>query len=82
MSKKIKSTYDEIVESMASQEKKEFEKDYQDLLLSEMLLAAMEEDNVSVRELAKAAGVSAAERQRQVSSRYPVPDRRRAGPGR
>lgn len=58
MSKKVKSTYDEIVESMTPQQKEEFKSDYQDLLISEMLLAAMKQDNVSVRELAKAAGVS------------------------
>jgi len=58
MTKKIKSTYDELVESLSPQEKKEFDEEYKDLLLSEMILAAMHEDDISVRKLAKLAGVS------------------------
>lgn len=58
MSKKQESTYDKYIKSLSAQEKKDFEKEYRDLLLSEMLIAAMEQDNVSVRKLAKAAGVS------------------------
>lgn len=58
MTKKIKSTCDEFVESLSSQEKKEFDEEYKDLLLSEMILAAMHQDDISVRKLAKLAGVS------------------------
>lgn len=58
MTKKQKSTYDTFVESLSSQEKKEFEQEYKDLLLSEMVIAIMEKDDLSVRELAKAAGIS------------------------
>lgn len=58
MNKKIKSTYDELVESLNQKEKEEFEQDYQELILSELMLAIMEEDEISVRKLAKAAGVS------------------------
>ena len=58
MTKKVKSTYDEFLESLTPKQKKEFEKEYKDLLLSELLIAAMEEDEVSVRKLAKAAGIS------------------------
>ena len=58
MAKKIKSTVDEFIESLSPKEKKEFDEGYKDLLLSEMILAAIEEDNVSVRRLAKLAGVS------------------------
>ena len=58
MTKKIKSTVDKFVESMSPKEKKTFGEEYKELLLSEMILAAMEEDNVSVRRLAKLARVS------------------------
>ena len=58
MTKKIKSTYQEFMESMTPQQKKKFEEEYKELVLSELILAAMEEDNISVRKLAKLAGVS------------------------
>ena len=53
-----KSTFDEFVESLNPQEKKEFDEGYKELLLSELILAAMAKDEVSVRELAKMADVS------------------------
>lgn len=56
--KKQKSTYDKFIESMTHEQRKEFEEEYKELLISEMLIAAMEQDGVSVRELAKEAGVS------------------------
>lgn len=56
--KKIKSTYDEYVESLSPQKKKEFDEGYKELLLSELILAAMAKDAISVRELAKMADVS------------------------
>ncbi|OGB83998.1 hypothetical protein A3F66_02800 [candidate division TM6 bacterium RIFCSPHIGHO2_12_FULL_32_22] len=56
--KKIKSTYDRIMEEKTPAQRKKFEEGYRDFLLSEMILAAMEEDDVSVRKLAKLAGVS------------------------
>lgn len=58
MTKKIKSTVDALLESLSPSERKKFDEDYQELLLSEIILAAMEKDNVSVRKLAKMAGVS------------------------
>ena len=58
MVKKIKSTTDEFIESLSTKEKKVFDEEYKELLLSEMILAAMEENHVSVRRLAKLAGVS------------------------
>ena len=58
MTKKIRSTVDELVESLSSEEKKAYDVEYKGLLLSEMILAAMAEDNVSVRRLARLAGVS------------------------
>lgn len=56
--KQIKSTFEEFMEAKTPEQKKEYEEGYRDFLLSEMILAAMEEDNVSVRALAKLAGVS------------------------
>ncbi len=56
--KKIKSTYEKFVESLTPEEKVEFEEGYRELLISEMLIAAMQKDEVSVRELAARAGVS------------------------
>jgi DNA-binding Xre family transcriptional regulator len=56
--KKFKSTYEQFMNSLSHKEKKEYQREYKKLLLSEMLLAAMEEDDISVRALAKAAGVS------------------------
>ena len=58
MGKKVKSTYDEYVESLSSKERERFEQGYKDLLLSELLIALMEQDGISVRRLAKAAGIS------------------------
>ena len=58
MSKKIKSTCDELVDSMGKKEREEFFREYKELLLSELLLAAMEKEELSVRKLAKKAGVS------------------------
>ncbi len=58
MNKKIKSTSEEFVESLSKKERKEFESGYKELLLSELLLAMMEKDELSVRKLAKMANVS------------------------
>lgn len=43
---------------MNPKEKREYDKDLKDFLLSELILAAMEDDDISVRKLAKLAGVS------------------------
>lgn len=56
MKKKHKSTYEEFIED--SKEHKLLDQEYQALLVSELLLAAMEEDHFSVRKLAETAGVS------------------------
>ena len=58
MTKKIKSTYDKLMESMTPKEKKEYETELKDFIISELVLAAMEEDSISVRKLAKLANVS------------------------
>jgi len=58
MNKKIKSTSDEFIESLSPQKLKAFKEGYQDFALSELILAIMEHDEISVRKLAKIAGVS------------------------
>lgn len=55
MKNKIKSTYDEHMESLSKTERKEFDSELRKLALSEMVLAAMKKDEVSVRRLAKIA---------------------------
>lgn len=52
------STYDELMKNPDF--KKKHEKSYQELVLSELLLAVMAEDNVSIRSLAKQAEISPA----------------------
>ncbi len=56
--KKPLSTYEEHMQSLSPKQLKAYKKGYQDFLLSELVIAAMQEDDVSVRELAKAAGIS------------------------
>ena len=56
MKKKAKSSYEEFIEN--KKQKKLLDKEYRDLLISELLLAAMKEDHISVRKLAAEAEVS------------------------
>lgn len=49
-------TYERLIKN--SKRKSKIEKEYHQLLLSELLISLMEEDHVSVRKLAKAAGLS------------------------
>ncbi len=56
MKKKAKSTYEEFIED--EEQKALIDKEYKELLLSELLIAAMKHDHISVRKLASAAGVS------------------------
>ena len=49
-------TYERLTQNPIRKAK--IKKEYQQLLLSELLIALMEEDNVSVRKLAKEAGIS------------------------
>jgi hypothetical protein len=58
MNKKRTSTVDQFMKSLSPAERKAMENDYQELLLSELILAVMEQDNLSVRRLAQLAGVS------------------------
>ncbi len=54
----VKSTVDELLESLSPKERKEFKEELQDLALSEIILALMARDAVSVRKLAKMADLS------------------------
>jgi len=58
MTKKIESTFDRFIESLSPEERKQYDEEYKEFLLSELVLAAMTKDNISVRKLAKMAGVS------------------------
>src|SRR3982751_3181001 len=55
-SKKTKSTYEQEMENPKF--RKLLEKEYGELVLSELILALMEEDNISVRKLAKEVGLA------------------------
>jgi hypothetical protein len=56
MKKKAKSSYEQLIED---HEQKEFlDEEYQDLIVSELLLAIMYDDHISVRKLAMEAGIS------------------------
>ena len=52
----MKSTFEEFISD--PKRKKKFEKEYNDFLLSEFVLEKMEAEQISVRSLAKKAGVS------------------------
>lgn len=51
-----KSTFDRLMSD--PEQKKKFEKEYVQFLFSELLLEAMDEEHISVRELSKESGVS------------------------
>ena len=52
----MKSTYEEFISD--PKRKEEFDKEYNEFLLSEFVLEKMETDQISVRKLAQKAGVS------------------------
>lgn len=56
MKKKTKSTYEKFIEN--KKQKRLLDREYRELLISELLLAAMKEDHLSVRKLAAEAEVS------------------------
>ena len=56
MKQKTKSTYEMFTEDV--EQKQLLDQEYKELLVSELLLASMEEDHISVRKLAASAGVS------------------------
>jgi DNA-binding Xre family transcriptional regulator len=56
MKRKSKSTYEKFIDDR--KQKRLLDKEYRDLLISELLLAAIKEDHISVRKLAAEAEVS------------------------
>ena len=58
MTKKKLSTFEKFEKSLSKEQKKKFNEEFQELLFSELLIAVMEQDNISVRALAQAAGLS------------------------
>jgi len=56
MTTENKSTFDQFMSN--PEQKKTFEKEYSQFLFSELLLEAMDEEHISVRELSKESGVS------------------------
>ena len=57
MKNSTKSTYETVMEKISTTEKRKFRREYQELLFSEMLQALIEQDKISLKNLAKAAGV-------------------------
>jgi len=55
-----KTTYEEFYESMTPKQRQKHDDEYQELLLSELLIAITNQKELSVRKLAKEAGVSPA----------------------
>lgn len=53
----MKTTFDEFITDNPNQ-KEQFDKEYEEFLLSEFIIQKMEEENISVRSLAKKAAVS------------------------
>lgn len=58
MTRKKISTYERFLSTLTLQQKKDFEREYDELAISEMLIAAMDQDNISVRKLAEVANIS------------------------
>lgn len=58
--KKSLTTHESFIQSMTPTQKKKYDLGYQEFLISELLIAIMKDDAISVRELAKAAGISPA----------------------
>ncbi|WP_428356845.1 helix-turn-helix domain-containing protein [Methyloprofundus sp.] len=56
MTNKKKSTFDRFINE--PEQRKKFEKEYTQFLFSELLLEAMDEEHISVRELSKESGIS------------------------
>jgi DNA-binding Xre family transcriptional regulator len=52
----MKSTYDEFISD--PKRKEDFDREYSDFMLSEFILEKMEDEQISIRALAKKAGVS------------------------
>ena len=53
MAKKMKSTFDKFIESLSPEERKQYDEEYKELLLSELILATQEKDIISIEKLTK-----------------------------
>jgi len=60
LKKNENTTFGKHLKSMTPKHRKKFEEEYKEFLISEMLIALMEQDDISVRALAKLTGVSPA----------------------
>lgn len=69
--KKPQSTFERIMEAKTPAQRKKYEEAHRDSLLSEMIFAAMEEDDISVRKLAKLANVSPTIAQEATTTKRP-----------
>ena len=58
MIRKKTSTYERFLSTLTKKQKNEFELEYEELSISEMLIAAMNIDNISVRKLAEISDIS------------------------
>lgn len=58
--KRLLTTHEELMQALTPEQKAMYDEEYRDFLLSELLLAIMADDAISVRDLAKAAGLSPA----------------------
>ena len=56
--KKIESEFDRFYNALSPEQKGKFDKEYEAFCLSEFMLEKMEEEHISIRVLAKKAGVS------------------------
>ena len=58
MSKKALTTVEKFLQALTPKQRKQFDKEHREFLISEMIIAAMECDHISVRKLAELAGIS------------------------
>lgn len=56
--KEIETTYDKFLKTLNKKEKVEFDKEYQQLLLSEKIIASMQKNKISMNKIAKDTGLS------------------------
>ena len=56
--KRALTTYERHVESLTPKQRKQFEKERKEFLISQMIIAALEHDYISVRKLAEIAKIS------------------------
>jgi hypothetical protein len=53
MTKKIKSTFETFIESLSPEERKKYDEEYKELLLSELILATQAKDIKAIKTLTK-----------------------------